>query len=872
MVGCRRGSRIVPSHTNKQKGRVMRLMRLGQPGAERPVVRLDDTTYIDVSDVVTDYNEQFFGSGALDRLRPVVAERAADPTQHKKFAGERIGAPFARPHQILCIGLNYSDHAAETGQQVPDEPILFTKSPNALIGPNDEGRIPRASEKTDWEVELGIVIGRRTSYLASESEAQDCIAGFVLVNDVSERAFQTERGGQWSKGKSCETFNPAGPWLSTQDEIADVLKLGMSLDVNGVRRQTGSTSTMIFNPYFIVHYLSQFLVLEPGDLINTGTPPGVGLGFNPPIYLKPGDVMELSIDCLGTQRRPVLAPRKDLGPLSSAVGCHGHRPRGVKCGAGWCRPEFHNPREERMGTVRDTLLAAAPGRVSDRISARLAKAHDASHYLLVPEFVVTAVDTADIAGLTRACATARGPLTFRAGGTSLSGQAASDSVLVDSRAHFRGIEVLDSGARGRAQPGATVRAVNARLAAFGRKLGPDPASESAATIRGVVANNSNGMACGTEFNAYQTLESVVLVLANGVIIDTSDRDADSQLAAAVPEIHRGLLALRDRLRDNPASVRTIKPLLAPKNTMGYGLNSFLDADRPINILTRLVIGSEGTLAFVASATFRTVPLLRHVATGLMVFDDLQRATSVLPDLVADGFATVELLDATSLRVSQRDPQTPASLMKLTVAQHSALLIEHQAPDASELADRVAASTPLPPPPAPTEPPRPPAFSTAYRTPGTGCLRAGRSGCREPPAACPTGLERTDRSHERRARTCRALAPAQGSLRNRRWQPPPGHNGPVGGCRGAGRDARFGVRESRAALRRAPLRRQCHLRSRQGWQHPLYAQRTVRRWHSRTIPHLHRGDGRSCSRCGRHPQSRAWNRSDHGSLCSSAVRG
>src|SRR6218665_283091 len=287
MVGCRRGSRIVPSHTNKQKGRVMRLMRLGQPGAERPVVRLDDTTYIDVSDVVTDYNEQFFGSGALDRLRPVVAERAADPTQHKKVAGERIGAPFARPHQILCIGLNYSDHAAETGQQVPDEPILFTKSPNALIGPNDEVRIPRASE----------------------NEAQDCIAGFVLVNDVSERAFQTERGGQWSKGKSCETFNPAGPWLSTQDEIADVLKVGMSLDVNGVRRQTGSTSTMIFNPYFIVHYLSQFLVLEPGDLINTGTPPGVGLGFTPPIYLKPGDVMELSIDGLGTQRQTVLAPR-----------------------------------------------------------------------------------------------------------------------------------------------------------------------------------------------------------------------------------------------------------------------------------------------------------------------------------------------------------------------------------------------------------------------------------------------------------------------------------------------------------------------------------------------------------------------------------
>lgn len=227
----------------------------------------------------------------------------------KQFADERIGAPIARPHQILCIGLNYSDHAAETGQKVPAEPILFTKSPNTLIGPNDNVRIPRGSTKPDWEVELGIVIGKRTSYLSSIDEARYAIAGFVVVNDVSERAFQIERGGQWSKGKSAETFNPAGPWLVTPDEIDDVLKLGMWLDVNGIRRQTGSTSTMIFDPYFIVHYLSQFLVLEPGDLINTGTPPGGGMGFIPPIWLQAGDVMELGIDGLGAQRQTVVAPR-----------------------------------------------------------------------------------------------------------------------------------------------------------------------------------------------------------------------------------------------------------------------------------------------------------------------------------------------------------------------------------------------------------------------------------------------------------------------------------------------------------------------------------------------------------------------------------
>lgn len=286
----------------------MRLMRIGSPGAERPVVRVDDATYVDVSDLAADFNEEFFGSGGIERIRPVFAERVA-AGEVRSFSGERIGAPIARPHQILCIGLNYRDHAAETGQAVPDEPILFTKPPNTLIGPDDDVRIPRGSTKPDWEVELGIVIGRRSIYLESREDAVDAIAGFCVVNDVSERAFQMERNGQWSKGKSAETFNPAGPWLVTPDEIDDVMSLGMWLDVSGVRRQTGSTSTMVFDPYFVVQYLSQFLVLEPGDLINTGTPPGVGMGFKPPVWLQAGDVMELGIDGLGSQRQNVLAPR-----------------------------------------------------------------------------------------------------------------------------------------------------------------------------------------------------------------------------------------------------------------------------------------------------------------------------------------------------------------------------------------------------------------------------------------------------------------------------------------------------------------------------------------------------------------------------------
>jgi 2,4-didehydro-3-deoxy-L-rhamnonate hydrolase len=288
----------------------MYLMRLGPIGSERPVVRIDDSHYVDVSDVVDDFDETFFGSNGLPRLAEIVQERTA-AEQLQEFGEERIGAPIARPHQILCIGLNYSDHAAETGAAVPDEPIMFTKSPNTLVGPNDDVRIPQGSTKLDYEVELGMVISSRTSYLDTVEQARSAIAGYLVVNDVSERAFQLERGSQWSKGKSAETFNPAGPWLVTPDEIDDVHNLRMWLDVSGERRQNGSTSTMIFDPYFIVHYLSQFLVLEPGDLINTGTPPGVGMGMQPQAWLQAGDVIELGIEGLGSQRQTVVPARSN---------------------------------------------------------------------------------------------------------------------------------------------------------------------------------------------------------------------------------------------------------------------------------------------------------------------------------------------------------------------------------------------------------------------------------------------------------------------------------------------------------------------------------------------------------------------------------
>jgi len=338
-----------------------------------------------------------------------------------------------------------------------------------------------------------------------------------------------------------------------------------------------------------------------------------------------------------------------------------------------------------------SLETAVPLGVSGRASDRLAMAHDASHYLLTPRAVVTPNSAEQVAALLRGAAKSGVPLTFRSGGTSLSGQAGTDQVLVDTRRHFRDISVLDGGKRVRTGPGAGMRQVNQRLARFGYKLGPDPASEIACTVGGVIANNSSGMACGTEFNTYRTLESAVLVLPSGTTIDTGAADSDQQLASLEPALHAGLARLRDRVRSNPASVRLLLQQFSLKNTMGYGLNSFLDHTDPIDILLHLVVGSEGTLAFVADATWRTIALKPNVATGLLIFPDLGEATAALPDLVAAGFATIELMDATSLRVGQRDEDASPVLKTLVVDRHAALLVEFQEDSAAAVSARISAS-------------------------------------------------------------------------------------------------------------------------------------------------------------------------------------
>lgn len=275
----------------------MKLVRIGKLGAEKPAVLIGDN-YFDVSDYFTDFNESFFEQDGLKKLEEIIQTR--DLKEIKQI--DRFGSCVARPSKIVCVGLNYADHAKETGAAIPAEPILFFKSTSALSGPNDDVIIPKNSEKTDWEVELAIVIGKKASYV-EEKDAYDYIAGYCLHNDLSERAFQLERGGNWSKGKGCDTFAPLGPFLATKEEIADVHNLNMWLDVNGKRFQTSNTNQLIFNVPQVVSYISQFMTLLPGDVISTGTPHGVGLGFNPPIFLKAGDVMTLGMDGLGEQKQ-----------------------------------------------------------------------------------------------------------------------------------------------------------------------------------------------------------------------------------------------------------------------------------------------------------------------------------------------------------------------------------------------------------------------------------------------------------------------------------------------------------------------------------------------------------------------------------------
>ena len=282
----------------------MKLIRFGEPGKEKPGVLLDDGRRVDVSASGLDYDESFFGGNGTERLRRWLEENA--PSAPRIESSMRLGPPTCRPSKIVCIGLNYKDHAAETGQAVPKEPVIFFKATTALCGPNDPVMIPRCSTKLDWEVELAFIIRKTARYVSRQNHGEH-IAGYAVHNDYSERAFQLERGGQWVKGKSADTFAPLGPFMATPDEVPDPSHLNLWLKVNGTIRQKSNTEQMIFDVPALVSYISEFMTLLPGDIISTGTPPGVGLGMNPPSYLKAGDVVELGIDRLGESRQRVVA-------------------------------------------------------------------------------------------------------------------------------------------------------------------------------------------------------------------------------------------------------------------------------------------------------------------------------------------------------------------------------------------------------------------------------------------------------------------------------------------------------------------------------------------------------------------------------------
>jgi 2-keto-4-pentenoate hydratase/2-oxohepta-3-ene-1,7-dioic acid hydratase in catechol pathway len=279
----------------------MKLLRIGARGAERPAVLDDGGVARDLSGVTGDFGPAFFARGGLAEVADALA-RGGLPEAHG-----RVGAPVARPGKVVCIGLNYSDHAAETGAAAPERPVVFMKDPSTVVGPYDEVLIPRGSTKTDWEVELGVIIGSTARYLGSPQDALSVVAGYAISHDVSERTFQLELSPQWDLGKSCESFNPLGPWLVTADEVPDPQKLGLRLAVNGRRRQDGSTANMIFDVGYLVWYLSQYMVLEPGDLVNTGTPAGVALGLPDHPYLRAGDRVRLEIDGLGHAEQQFIA-------------------------------------------------------------------------------------------------------------------------------------------------------------------------------------------------------------------------------------------------------------------------------------------------------------------------------------------------------------------------------------------------------------------------------------------------------------------------------------------------------------------------------------------------------------------------------------
>ena len=345
----------------------------------------------------------------------------------------------------------------------------------------------------------------------------------------------------------------------------------------------------------------------------------------------------------------------------------------------------------REAALGDRLRAATASAVSTAAFDRVVAAVDASHYLLTPRAVVTPRTAAEVGELFAYATAAEESLTFRSGGTSLSGQAVTGGILVDTRSNFRSIEILDGGERVRVQPGATVRQVNARLLRHKRKLGPDPASEIACTIGGVIANNSSGMACGIVHNTYRTLESAVVVLPGGTLIDTAAPDADAILRQREPQLWQTLTRLRDQITADPTLLDAVTRQYAIKNTMGYGLNSFVDFASPVEILLHLLVGSEGTLGFVAEATFRTIPLQPSIATALLLFDSLDLATSTLVELVATGAATMELMDAASLRVVQHDPESLGVLPRLDFAGHAALLVEYQAASTEELDEKTSAA-------------------------------------------------------------------------------------------------------------------------------------------------------------------------------------
>ena len=574
----------------------------------------------------------------------------------------------------------YDDHLEESGLKKPVYPEIFARFPTSLIAHHEPIRRPHESSALDYEAELAVVIGRRGRRIHRD-RALDHVAGYSLFNDATIRDFQL-RTPQWTMGKNFDGTGAFGPWLVTPDAVPPGAQgLRIQGRLNGRVMQELRTDLLIFSVPVLIEMISVAISLEPGDVIITGTPGGVGAARKPPIFMQPGDVFEVEIEGIGVLSNPVQDECKRGAALMRKLFSANPARMGRFDGPPVCDAVPASMIEGSPGDLKADLIdLLGKANVLHRAIDLVRYASDASPYRLIPQIVVLPRTSDDIVKLFRYCREKRRHATFRAAGTSLNGQSLSDDILIDVRRHWYGATVEEDGRRVRTRPGMILGHVNAMLGRYGRRIGPDPASSHACTVGGVIANNSGGMRCTVRNDAYQTVSAMTFVTPSGAVIDTSATDAEAAFERAEPELAIGLLELRGQLLADRELADRVRRKYAIRNTHGYRLCALLDGETPLEIFRRLLVGSEGTLAFVAEAVIDTVPLPSVTSVAWIPVPTIDEAVGLVSGLVGLGASAVELMVAPALvAAGQAFAQTPAYWRTLD-PKAAALLVEFGAED------------------------------------------------------------------------------------------------------------------------------------------------------------------------------------------------